>query len=177
MKSKLLVFLLIIFSGIDIFPHNQNMHQYITREAFKLLKKSFPNMLSEMEAYIGTNEKWAGSSADGSFGALKVVSGSWLEDEYDVVYGYGLTIGPDYRDNQNQAIPINTILSLFNSFRAANTSITHFWNGDDGENAYTRLSDNSNYGYWTLESNKMLCKKCENITMEFMISFGPIIHR
>lgn len=124
-------FLCIVFSIIitcfNLFAHDQGMHQYITRQAFLLLQKSFPSQLSDMENYIGNNEVWSGSGSDGSFGALRIVSGAWLEDEYDVVYHYGLIRHPNY----NQSIPIETLMEMYDEFdeeevvRKAYTSITH----------------------------------------------------
>ena len=146
----LIVIILTMISLSNLIAHDQVTHQHITREAFKLLKKSFPTELSDMEEYIGTSDVWSGSSADGSFGALKIVSGAYLEDEYDVVYGYGLTQQPDY----NQVIPTNTLISMFGSLREAHTSITHFWNADNGENASTFLNDDSDFGYWSFSIPK-----------------------
>ncbi|MCF7740565.1 MAG: hypothetical protein K9N00_02105 [Candidatus Marinimicrobia bacterium] len=150
---KNLILFLLIFT--NIFAHDKNIHQYLTREGFKLLKKSFPTQLSDMESYIGTTDVWSGGSADGSFGALKIVSGAFLEDKYDVVYGYGITKNPNY----NQSIPTNTLIDIFGSIKEAHTCITHFWNADNGENASTFLNDNSNFGYWSFSIPENAMKK------------------
>jgi len=136
--------------------HEQSMHQHITREAFNLLQNSFPGELTEMASYIGTNEVWSGGSADGSFGALRIVSGAWLEDEYDVVYHYGLGETPNF----NQQIPVwyFEIGGPFFPYRDAFTSITHFWNSDGGISEETHLSDDLWDGdHWTTWSFN-----CEN---------------
>lgn len=128
--------------------HEQSMHQHITREAFNLLQNSFPGQLTEMASYVGTNEVWSGGSADGSFGALRIVSGAWLEDEYDVVYHYGLGEIPNF----NQQIPVwyFEIGGPFFPYRDAFTSITHFWNADGGISEETHLSDDLWDGdHWT----------------------------
>lgn len=124
-RFSILVFSVIVMFS-NLFAHKQPVHQHITREAFKLLKKSFPTQLTDMENFIGNSEIWSGGSTDGSFGALKIVSGAWLEDEYDVVYGYGLTQNPDYRDYLDRSIPANTLINMFGSLREAHTSITYF---------------------------------------------------
>jgi len=154
MKKYLLGILICI--NINLFAHDQLLHQHITREAFKLLKKSFPNHLIDMGNYIGTNQVWSGNSADGSFGALKIVSGSYIEDEYDVVYGYGITRIPNY----NQFLPIPTLISWFggeDALRKAHTTITHFWVADNGPYSTIALRDNTHWGYWsfTIPENAM----------------------
>jgi len=130
--------IMVIMVYFDLFAHDPVHHQYITREAFKLLKKSFPTQLNKMEIYIGNDEVWSGGSADGSFGALKVVSGAWLEDEYDIVYGYGLTKEPKF----NQELDPSIILKIKQKWHNALTSITHFWDADKGESAQTDQSGN-----------------------------------
>jgi len=156
-KAHRILFLFTVISFVA-YSHEQPVHQHITREGFKLLCKTFPQLSnSDMAAYIGTSEVWSGGSADGSFGALRVVSGSWLEDEYDVVYGYGLTRSPSY----NQPLPVDFLIQAFGSPRAAHTSITHFWVADNGEYATTSLGDWANYlgvpTYWsfTISENAM----------------------
>ncbi|MBO8152980.1 MAG: T9SS type A sorting domain-containing protein, partial [Candidatus Marinimicrobia bacterium] len=121
-----------------------------------LLQKSFPGQLAEMSSYIGTNEVWSGGSADGSFGALRIVSGAWLEDEYDVVYHYGIGERPEF----NQAIPEWYFQAggPFFPQREAFTTITHFWDADGGPEKKTHLSDDLWDGdHWTTWSYD-----CEN---------------
>ena len=172
MFNKLIfTFIFLSITISNILAHQQSVHQYITKEAFKLLKKSYPTQLSEMESYLGNSEIWSGNSADGSFGALKIVSGAWLEDEYDVVYGYGITKQPNY----NQSLPVNTLISIFGSLKEAHRSITHFWNADNGEGAPTDLNDNSNYGYWsfTIPENAMQkIRKYQNGLYDFIWAYN-----
>ena len=135
-RFLIIVFLIIIMMFLNLFAHDPDMHQYITREAFQLLQYSFPTQLSEMGNYIGNNEVWSGGSADGSFGALKIVSGASLEDEYDVVYHYGLGADPFIPNNV-----VTFLISATGSERAALTTITHFWDADYGESFHTVLRD------------------------------------
>jgi hypothetical protein len=138
MYKRLVVLLLGLIVAPAIYAHDQTVHMHMTRDAFALLCKSFPGLAtSEMTSFIGTNESWSGGSKDGSFAALKIVSGSFVEDEYDPVYGYGLTRAPTY----NQDFPVGYILQAFASPRAAYTTITHFWDADNGEYAATPQSD------------------------------------
>ena len=118
-----------------MYAHKKEVHQYITREAFKLLQKSLPNATSEMATYIGTNEVWNNPGvADGSFGALKIVSGAYIEDEYDVVYHYGLSNSPSI-------VNFPPWLEDAINKREFFSSITHFWNADGGQNSVTNLDD------------------------------------
>lgn len=165
MKKKIFcsIFALAFVFGRTIIAHDQAMHQYLTREAFNLLKMSFPGQLSEMSSYIGTNEE---DNTDNvrSFGSFKIVSGAWIEDEYDIVYHYGIGADPVY----NQSVPVNLLMELYDIFdedevrRAAHTCITHFWNADNGENASTFLNDNTNLiilPYWSFSINENACLK------------------
>lgn len=59
MKKKIIVQCILIIFMINISKlssHSQELHQFITREAFKLLQKSFPGKLNEMLRLIGSNE-------------------------------------------------------------------------------------------------------------------------
>jgi len=93
-----------------LFGHQQTIHQYIVREAFKLLLKSYPSLAySAMATYVGTNE--TSNPSDKSWGAEKIVSGAWIEDEEDIVY--------DYRDMVN--------------WDKGLISISHFLDPDNGD--------------------------------------------
>jgi hypothetical protein len=132
MRKKLILsvisILFFLIGSIEVKAHKQWMHQYITREAFTLLEKSFPGQLQEMSQYVGNNEtiseEWYWSK---SVGAGKIVSGAWIEDEYDVVFHYGLYTK---RPNFEQDIPDWILDILDRDNRKAYTSITHFWNAD-----------------------------------------------
>lgn len=138
-KSLTLIFLLVSF--IFLYSHEKEMHQHITREAFQLLKLSFPvgfTGLDEMETYLGYDE----TTEDGycpSIGREFIVAGAWMEDEYDIVHHYGCYEIPNYND-----IPSWVEALLFgdnNKNRKAHSTITHFWNADNGENASIHLTD------------------------------------
>ncbi|MCK4979194.1 MAG: hypothetical protein KAS62_02305 [Candidatus Delongbacteria bacterium] len=69
----------------------QSVHQLLTKEGFNLLKSALNNRaeLTEMESYIGDNETMP-STGVMSIGDGTIVSGAWVEDEYDIVYWYGM---------------------------------------------------------------------------------------
>ncbi len=141
MKTVIII-LLMLYSYFLLLGHQQEMHQHITRESFQLLKYSFPQGftgLDEMEAYLGSEEtenQEEDAVLFNSVGALKIVAGSWFEDEYDMVYHYGTYRIPDY----NETPPwFEELLFTEEYNRSAHTTITHFWDADEGENASTHL--------------------------------------
>jgi hypothetical protein len=120
------------------FSYPQSIHQHITREAFKLLQYSFPTQLSEMAGYIGASETSSSATSDLTWGDGKIVSGAWIEDEYDVVYHYGIGSLP----NLDQTLQ-NALTNVFGDQRKTYTFITHFWDADAGRTAHTQMSDNA----------------------------------
>jgi len=134
----ILTTLVLMFSS-TLFPHQQSIHQYITREAFQLLIRSHPQLASsEMATYVGNNQ--TSTPYDRSWGAGKIVSGAWIEDEYDIVYHYGIGRNPTF--NQWTA---NAYYSLFSGgAREAFTSITHFWDADNGDNSTINIPNDLN---------------------------------
>lgn len=152
MKYLYIFLLSVFFLSGHAFAHKQTVHQHIVREAFKLLKLSYPNLnTSEMEQYIGSTERK--DPPKKSFGPGKIVSGAWIEDEYDIVYHYGIGRLPLSNEPWR-----HELLAAFGNERKAYTSITHFWDADAGPSSTTRLWDNSSYGAWDLF--------CENAFMK-----------
>jgi len=160
--------MILLLSGsfmISLQGHQQEMHQHITREAFRLLEKSFPdnfNGLDEMANYLGMgdNENLIDPVLYHSIGALKIVAGAWFADEYDIVYHYGSFLVPDY----NNVPPWLEELIFSNDYNtAAHTTVSHFWNADQGENSHTYLDDTIVYGElsydWELEISRNAMKK------------------
>jgi len=123
------------------FSYGQDMHQYITKEAFKLLQKSFPGKLNEMANKIGTTETKSTATSDLTWGAGRIVSGAWIEDEYDVVYHYGIGSYPELSSTFTDNI-LHAYVDVFQGDpRKAFTFISHFWDADLGRQAPTVLSD------------------------------------
>jgi hypothetical protein len=155
--SAIAVFLALLVMGpIEGHSHTQELHRHSTREAFKLLRMSFPGTLGEMESYVGTTETVDPTGLDKSWGALTIVSGSWIEDEYDVVYYYGTGRRPDFE----QDIPdfFYDVAGAFYDERKAFTSVTHFWDADGGPDRKTFLSDTIDSFYWSFFCENSLQK-------------------
>ncbi|MGD9899147.1 MAG: hypothetical protein AB7T22_08470, partial [Calditrichaceae bacterium] len=138
--------------------HNENIHQYIVKEAFQLLKFSYPTELTEMENYVGTTE----SSSTGlirTFGPWKIVAGAYMEDHADIVYHYGIGARPDF----NQSLPIGFMDFILESLGVADIddafhSITHFWNADAGYNDQTFLNGTYSGIYWSFSCENAMQK-------------------
>jgi hypothetical protein len=129
-KIFYLLIFVILFS--TIFAHKQHTHQYITIEAYKLLErtlmKRFPaiyNNLGAFEQNIGTAPWLEG----------KIVTGAWREDNEDVVYLYSMANTPSGM--------LTNLLSqwveLFNDNNEWFSSVTHFWDPDQGDLADSEI--------------------------------------
>ena len=140
MKKIVIITLALILLNVSILAHEKEMHQYITREAFDLLKMSFPSGftgLDEIEDFLGYDE--AEDEWGSSIGQEFIVAGAWMEDRYDIVHHYGCYEIPNYND-----IPpwVEELLFGNNEYNnSSHSTITHFWDSDNGENAHTYLTD------------------------------------
>lgn len=157
MKKKFILLMLVILFSNTIYSHDQLVHQHIVRQAWQLLVLSYPELAnSEMAQYIGTNETSNGSS-ELSWGASKVVSGAWLEDEYDVVYHYGIAEIPNFNQTLTPEL-VQIFVMNAETKRAAFSSISHFWNADGGANSETVLSDYASGIYWSYSAPNAMQK-------------------
>ena len=186
MKKKSIILLLLLLFCLTLFAHKQDMHQHITREAFSLLKRSFPTGftgLDEMEQHLGYDEVNNTSLDFLSIGDFKIVAGAWNEDEYDIVHHYGIPRSPDYFDDGQNAL-INLFVSADDN-RKMHTSVSHFWNANSGENSYVTLSDEilhplyQGYFLFSIPENAMLKMRkyisgnyIERRLHNFLLQFG-----
>lgn len=142
----IILILLLVFTGLS--AHKQLMHQHITREAFELLKMSFPanfTGFNEMEEFLGhdeTDETSFNPNLFYSIGERKIVAGAWYEDEFDNVYHYGLLRTPNYNDLPGWVEDM--VIGGLDSNIDMHSTITHFWNVDGGEGCSTYLDDTIN---------------------------------
>lgn len=97
MKIKILLF--VLFFVKIAFAHDQQIHQHIVRQAYQLLLKSYPQLVtSEFNDFVGSEETNTNSIAF-SWGNGTIASGSWIEDEYDIVYHYGIGEIPNFNQS------------------------------------------------------------------------------
>ncbi len=169
MKSLVLTNAIVFFVFFNMAEgHQQSVHQYITREAFKLLCRSYPQLAnSEMASYVGTTETNL-SSGDKSWGDGKIVSGAWIEDEYDVVYHYGIGNTPAFHE-----WAVGPFDELFGGDpRLAFTSITHFWDADAGATSSVTLHDFADVPivgrtYWSFTCENAMQKMYKYLNGDF----------
>jgi len=98
---KPLIILLFVISTFT-YAHKQHVHQYLTKEGYYLLRnyigREVPQMVDHLDnATVGP--KWSNGT---------ITAGAWLEDDEDIVYGYGY--------------PLDWTVS-----------VSHFWDSDDGD--------------------------------------------
>lgn len=126
MKYKILLLSILLFFTCNIYSHSERVHQYIVREAYKLLKNYIGRDISRMVDNVGYKETggyldWYNREKD--FKEGKLVTGAFREDVKDIVYGYGESIIPGIDEGMQYAL----------------ASVTHFWNADGGDNQVTQL--------------------------------------
>jgi len=138
----------------------EEAHRHIVKEAFKLLKLSYPNQLTEMEAHLGTNQTES-TSHSRSFGQGYIVQGTYLEDHYDIVYHYGIFRRPEF----NQSLPepliilIAKLLGYYDDINEGFQTITHFWDADNGDDYQSFLWGYiSDAIYWSFSCENALQK-------------------
>ena len=102
-------FLLILLSCPVGWSHKQPVHQYLVREGYALLVKTYGTDIPQLSRFIGSADQSA--IGDSAWQQGYVTTGAWREDEEDVVYHYDILPGLNY----------------------ALTSITHFWSADRGD--------------------------------------------
>ncbi|GEM_PF-2423554 len=130
---KRIFFCLIILSSF-VFAYKQHVHQYISLQAYNLLKYQLGGDIRIMKDRIGGLESYYVGPGPWQLGFI--TTGAWREDMEDVVYGYS-----------NYHLPAGASLDFFKSLiKFANnnneyySSITHFWYADDGDNTNTTMT-------------------------------------
>ncbi len=121
------VIMIFVLSNIS-YAHTERVHQYLAREAYKLLKlylgnNDIPVMLNNL-GYKETGNflSWLNRGSDFVDGTI--CAGAYREDVQDIVYGYGEAWGIPLADPAAQEWI---------------ASVTHFWEADQGDNALTNL--------------------------------------
>ena len=119
--------MILVLSNIS-YAHTERVHQYLAREAYKLLKlylgnKDIPVMFNNL-GYKETGNflSWVDRGSDFVDGTI--CAGAYREDVQDIVYGYGEAWG---------------IPAIDQTAQEWLASVTHFWEADQGDNAPTNL--------------------------------------
>ncbi len=116
------------------FEHSQSMHQYILREAYKLLQRESPGMAVRLKTRIGEPDP-----GTGPWDRHTIMAGAWREDAEDIIYGHGgpnKALQPGFDLNRPGSCMEVVYDVLTDSFKVdARTqegfiSVTHFWDPD-----------------------------------------------
>lgn len=89
--KKFIIFLFFIalnFNNNLLIAHSQYTHQYIVREAYKLLKKQLGQDIPILVDYLGYDEGQTTDWTRDAFDSPYVVAGAWDEDVHDIVWNY-----------------------------------------------------------------------------------------
>lgn len=120
MKNKVVLVLCMFFvlAATNTYAHKEPTHQYIVREAYKLLKK-LVGPIPELESHIGGTSEGRFPPSYFSMES-KVVAGAWREDKFDPLDrdGFDLTV-----------------------------STSHFWDADKGDNSLVELDRGFPFGF------------------------------
>ncbi len=134
MKKLLVILLALLLSGV-ITAHKQHVHQYLTMEAYKLLKMQLSGDVRIMKDRIGDWTNFYEGERPWQRGYI--TTGAWREDEDDVVYGYSKSNPPTLTGITGS---IYDFAAIFGGLRPDGfVSSTHFWYADDGDNINTTI--------------------------------------
>ena len=132
---KRIILLFVVFVSI-CFPYKQSMHQYITAEAYKLLKNQLGYDIPLMVDKIGGTSTWY--IGDRNWQRRYITTGAWREDVDDIVYGYSSNNPPR---GASTFFPI--VLKAMNDDNEWYSSVTHFWYADDGDNTEVSMQSSA----------------------------------
>jgi hypothetical protein len=84
--KKIIIFIVMLILNYQAEAHRQHVHQYITMEAYKLLKMQLSCDVRIMKDRIGD---WTNFYVgDRPWQRGYITTGAWRKDEEDVGYGY-----------------------------------------------------------------------------------------
>ena len=128
MKKLLTIMLALLLSSV-ITAHKQQVHQYLTMEAYKLLKMQLGGDVRMMKDRLGD---WTSYYiGDRAWQRGYITTGAYREDEEDVVYGYSKSSAPTITGTTG--ILSDLIAGLGGITPDPFVSITHFWSADQGD--------------------------------------------
>lgn len=128
------ILLIILFLSNFVFAHKQHVHQYISKEAYTLLKNQLGYDIRVMKDRIGGLDSYYVGPGPWQLGYI--TTGAWREDIEDVVYGYSNNHIPDGATSQF----FQSLIKAINNNNEYYSSITHFWYADDGDNVRTTMT-------------------------------------
>lgn len=131
--KKILV-LIILITSIS-FAYRQHVHQYLTIEAYNLLKLQLGYDIMRLQEKLGGTSSWY--IGDRPWQRGYITTGAWREDEEDVVYGYSKSSPPTLTGITGS---IYSFISIFGGLTPDGfVSSTHFRYADDGDELSTTM--------------------------------------
>ena len=128
------ILLIMLFLSNFVLAHKQHVHQYISMEAYILLKMSLGNDVRTLKDRLGDWSSYYVGDRPWQRGFI--TTGPWREDMENVVYGYS-----------NNHLPsgatggfFTALLNAMNNNNEYYSSVTHFWFADDGDNTNTTMT-------------------------------------
>ncbi len=144
------VLLIILFLSNFVFAYKQHVHQYISMEAYKLLKMSLGSDVRMMKDRLGDLSSYY--VGDRPWQRGYITTGAWREDMEDVVYGYSNNHLPDGATGEF----ITGLIKAMNNNNEYYSSITHFWYADYGDNLRTTMTAGAHFlGILTVQTFTM----------------------
>ncbi len=140
--KKICLYLLFICSQVS-YSHKEPTHQYLTIEAYNLLRLNLGADIPDMVNHLHT----ATPATDGGPWQLAYLTrGAFREDVEDPVYRYWMGNHPTLYGNEAFTIPIvqPTLLQIYTFFGGSDPfiSVSHFWKADGSD------IGNSNMHVW-----------------------------
>ncbi len=155
-------YMVIIFLFIGcIFAHKETTHQYITNEAYNLLKTALNYSIPEYDLHMHSQFDPA---AGGPFQSPFITRGAYREDLEDPVYNIYMGNPPTMYDDVGGEVALfgETLGIIVQQLTGLNfdffVSSTHFWKVDAGDNQLTKMYAQTLLRDFLYKSTKFLSK-------------------
>ena len=139
---KRITFLLLILIVSKSFAHKESTHQYITNEAYNLLKIAFNATFPILDEHM---HSYSDPTQGGPWQLPYVTRGAYREDLEDPVYNIYLGNPPTMYDDVGAQVALfgETLGIIISQLTGLNfdffVSTTHFWNADAGDTQVTNM--------------------------------------
>ncbi|MEY4876627.1 MAG: hypothetical protein RL708_1776 [Bacteroidota bacterium] len=154
--------IILIFSN-KAFAHKEWVHQYMVREAYKMLKSTrgvnygvYNDMQFGLNFWSGGGDYFGEGNPNDPWNTNSpIIVGAWREDEEDIVFGYKLSPG-----------------------HCGDATMSHFWQADNGDNYMTHLVASSCIAYNSWQKARIMLFNGNNfeLTLKKSGSFDYPIH-
>jgi hypothetical protein len=167
--KKFIVFFVIIGSAM-LFGHRQHTHQYITSEAYKLLKLYLGFDVPQMKDHIDASD----CVGDKPWQKGYLNTGAWREDVEDVIYNYSKESTPTLTGVCGL---LSDAIAVFGGISPDGfVSSTHFWYADFGDEVSStiRASVSGCTFSFTVPNAYQKIKKYATPNRSWTIKYSPL---